>query len=149
MGLEYEQSGPADGLYAQSLVQAVAAHVVKVASAHGNAARPAGPGLAPRRLAQVTDYIHANLAEPLSLDTLARVAGISSSHFTRTFRASTGHSPHQYVLRQRLEQARTVLLTTASPIADIALACGFTDQSHLTRTMRRQLGVTPHALRAG
>ncbi|MGJ5893500.1 helix-turn-helix domain-containing protein [Streptomyces niveiscabiei] len=146
--LEYEQSGPADGLYAQSLVQAIAAHVIKVASAHGNAARPAGSGLAPRRLAQVTDYIHANLAEPLSLDTLARIAGVSSSHFSRTFRASTGHSPHQYVLRQRLERARIALLTTASPIAEIALACGFTDQSHLTRTMRRQLGVTPRALRA-
>ncbi|CAM5336730.1 helix-turn-helix transcriptional regulator [Streptomyces chartreusis] len=78
------------------------------------------------------------------VDDLARVAGVSPSHFTRVFRASTGQSPHQYVLGQRLEQTIRALLTA---VADIADACGFADQSHLTRTMRRHLGLTPSALR--
>ncbi len=72
---------------------------------------------------------------------------MSPSHFTRVFRAATGRSPHQYVLGQRLERARRALLTTDTAIADIAGACGFADQSHLTRTMRRHLGLTPNALR--
>ncbi|MFF8359944.1 helix-turn-helix domain-containing protein [Streptomyces chartreusis] len=145
--LEYEQKGPADTLYAQSLVQAVAAHVIKATASRGAGLAPAPSGLPPRLLAQVTDYIHTHLAERVALDDLARVAGVSPSHFTRVFRASTGQSPHQYVLGQRLEQARRALLTTDTAIADIAGTCGFADQSHLTRTMRRHLGLTPSALR--
>lgn len=147
--LEYEQSGPVDHLYTQSLVQAVAAHVIKVAASRKDGLGPGPSGLPQRRLAHVTDYIHANLAERISLDDLARVADISPSHFTRVFRVSTGQSPHQYVLGQRLERARTALLTTNATIAHIADACGFADQSHLTRTMRRHLGLTPSALRTG
>ncbi|MBB1256083.1 AraC family transcriptional regulator [Streptomyces alkaliterrae] len=150
--LEYEQTGPADPLYAQSLLQATAAHVVRVAAARdggpgGVDERAAGPGLPPRRLAHVVDYIHAHLGGRLTLADLAGVAGVSESHFARVFRSSTGHSPHQYVLRLRLERARKALLTTDDPIARIADACGFADQSHLTRTMRRHLGLTPRALR--
>ncbi|WP_198659288.1 helix-turn-helix domain-containing protein [Nocardiopsis sp. FIRDI 009] len=147
--LEYEQTGPDDSLYAQSLVQAIAAHVLRVSSNHGGGRAPAaGSALPPRRLSRVVDHIHANLGGPISLDDLARVAGVSRSHFTRLFRSSTGHPPHQYVLRQRLEHARRALVTTDTPIARIAQDCGFADQSHLTRTMRRHLGVTPRALRA-
>ncbi|WP_254711714.1 helix-turn-helix domain-containing protein [Streptomyces sp. TRM64462] len=151
--LEYEQKGPADALYAQSLLQAVAAHVIKVSAARRDGLRDrtggsASPGLPPRRMAHVVDYIQANLAGRITLDDLARVAGVSASHFTRVFRASTGQSPHQYVMRRRLDRAREALLASDAPIAHIADACGFADQSHLTRTMRRHLGVTPSALRA-
>ncbi|MFH9353422.1 helix-turn-helix domain-containing protein [Kitasatospora sp. NPDC017646] len=73
----------------------------------------------------------------------------SPSHFTRVFRASTGQSPHQYLVRLRLERARRALLTTDTPIAAIAQLCGFADQSHLTRTMRLHSGLTPAGLRSG
>ncbi|MFI7006314.1 helix-turn-helix domain-containing protein [Streptomyces sp. NPDC050145] len=146
--LEYEQPGPADLLYAQSLVQAVAAHVIKVSAARGGPDPGPSAALPPRRLAHVLDYVHTHLGEPITLDTLARLAGVSPSHFSRVFRASTGHSPHQYLLRKRLDRARAALLDTDTPIAVIAEACGFADQSHLTRTMRRHLGLTPRALRA-
>ncbi|ASU82630.1 AraC family transcriptional regulator [Nocardiopsis gilva YIM 90087] len=144
---EYEQAEPADTLYAQALVQAVAAHVLRMSSE-----RPVSPqrvgGLSPRRMARVEDYIEANLQERLRLEDLASVAGLSASHFTRAFRVSTGQSPHQYVLRLRLDRARRALQSTDDPIAHIAEATGFADQSHLTRTMRRQLGITPSTLRA-
>lgn len=146
--LEYERSGPADTLYAESLVQAAAAHVIKVAAAPGSTRTARDSGLPPRRLAPVVDYIHAHLAERVTLEDLARVAGVSVSHFTRVFRASTGRSPHQYVLHERLDRARRALLSTGAPIAQIAEASGFADQSHLTRTMRRHLGLTPSELRS-
>ncbi|MFF8599977.1 helix-turn-helix domain-containing protein [Streptomyces sp. NPDC015232] len=144
---EYEQPGTPDGLYAESLVQAAAAVVMRVCGSTGAEVREGG--LPPRRLAQVVDYVHANLAARIGLDELAAVAGVSTSHFTRAFRASVGESPHQYVMRLRLEHARRALLATNRSIAEIALEHGFADQSHLTRMMRRHTGITPGLLRNG
>lgn len=146
LAAEYAGPGPADSLYAQSLVQAAAATVLRLATDGGQAPVREG-GLPPRRLAEVIDYIHANLAERVTLADLAAVAGVSASHFTRVFRVSTGESPHQYVLQQRLERARKELLHTDRAIADIATETGFADQSHLTRMMRRHGGATPRLLR--
>ncbi|MHC0430613.1 helix-turn-helix domain-containing protein [Streptomyces sp. O3] len=144
---EYAGPGPADGLYAQSLVQAAAAVVLRVAGEGGAVMRTGTGGLAPRRLAEVVDFIHANLSRRVTLAELAAVAGVSESHFTRVFKVSTGQSPHRYVTRRRLEHARRELIRTSRPIADIATEAGFADQSHLTRTMRRFDGSTPQALR--
>jgi AraC family transcriptional regulator len=66
---------------------------------------------------------------------------------TRRFKAATGLTPHRYLMRLRLEQAVRDLRTTLRPIADIAVACGFSHQEHLTRTMRVQLGTTPGEVR--
>ncbi|MFJ3876929.1 helix-turn-helix domain-containing protein [Streptomyces sp. NPDC090077] len=145
---EYAAPGPADTLYAQSLVQAAAAVMLRVAGEGGVPPVREG-GLAPRRLAQVVDFIHANLSGRVTLADLATVAGVSESHFTRVFKASTGQSPHQYVMQRRLDHARRELLRTSRPIAEIATEAGFADQSHLTRTMRRHEGATPRMLRDG
>ncbi|WP_406350397.1 helix-turn-helix domain-containing protein [Streptomyces sp. NBC_00658] len=149
--LEYEQPGPADSLYTQSLMQAVGAHLVRTCAVYG--AGQAGPKarageLSPRRLAAVIDYMQANLGSTVTLEQLAAAAGVSTSHLTRMFRAATGQAPYQYLMRQRLECARRALLYGDAPIAAVALAAGFAGQSHLTRTMRRHLNVTPSILRA-
>jgi len=128
----YAGPGPADALYAQSLVQAAAAVVLRVAGKGSAVARREG-GLSPRRLAEVVDFIHANLSQRVTLADLATVAGVSESHFTRVFRASTGESPHRYVMQRRLEHARRELALSSRPIAEIATEAGFADQSHLTR----------------
>ncbi|WP_031074903.1 helix-turn-helix domain-containing protein [Streptomyces sp. NRRL WC-3742] len=145
---EYEGAQPADPLYAQSMLQALAAHLIRTAATR----RPTGPepegGLTPKRLNRVIDHMNGYLDGRLALPELAAVAGVSPSHFTRAFRASTGQSPHRYLVRLRLERARRVLLTTDTPIAAVAQLCGFADQSHLTRTMRLHTGVTPAGLRA-
>ncbi|WP_345711050.1 helix-turn-helix transcriptional regulator, partial [Kineococcus glutinatus] len=73
---------------------------------------------------------------------------VSPFHFARLFRVATGCSPHQHVLRRRVERARELVVGTAVPLAQVAARCGFADQSHLTRALRRELGVTPAALRA-
>lgn len=145
---EYAGPGPVDALYAQSLVQAAAAVVLRVAGEGGTAPVRAG-GLSPRRLAEVVDFIHANLSQKVTLAELAAVAGVSESHFARVFKVSTGQSPHQYVMQRRLEHARRELTRSSRPIAEIAAEAGFADQSHLTRMMRRHEGTTPQVLRDG
>ncbi|MEV7024814.1 AraC family transcriptional regulator [Kitasatospora sp. NPDC093558] len=145
---EYEGPGPADPLYAQSLLQALAAHLIRTAATRGPGLPEREGSLTPKRLDRVVDHMNGYLDGRLSLTDLAAVAGVSPSHFTRAFRASTGQSPHQYLVRLRLEHARRALLTTDTPIAAIAQLCGFADQSHLTRTMRLHTGITPSALRA-
>lgn len=143
---EYSRPGPVDDLYAQSLVQAAAAVMLRMAG-EGRSMVPREGGLPPRRLAAVVDFIHARLAQRTTLAELAAVAGVSESHFARMFKMSTGSSPHQFVMQARLDHARRELTCTARPIAEIALDAGFADQSHLTRTMRRLLGITPQTLR--
>ncbi|MGW4601410.1 helix-turn-helix domain-containing protein, partial [Streptomyces sp. NPDC004457] len=78
---------------------------------------------------------------------LAEAASLSPSQFTRQFRASTGRSPHQFLLALRLERACRLLRAGTDPIAEVAVACGFSHQEHLTRVMRARLGTTPAALR--
>ncbi|MFD7439234.1 helix-turn-helix domain-containing protein [Streptomyces sp. NPDC059861] len=120
--------------------------------ARRHAARPAkrGPvrsGLSDRQLTAVRDLIGERLAEPLPIADLATAASLSVSQFTRQFRASTGQSPHQYVLRLRLEHASRLLRTGSAPIGQVAIACGFSHQEHLTRVMRARLGTTPAVVR--
>ncbi|MFF5535893.1 helix-turn-helix transcriptional regulator [Streptomyces cinerochromogenes] len=143
---EYAGPGPADTLYAQSLAQAAAATMLRVAGEGGRVPVREG-GLSPRRLSEVVDFMHANLSRRVTLADLAAVAGVSESHFTRAFRTSTGQSPHQYLTQRRLDHARRELVRTDRPIAEIATEAGFADQSHLTRTMRRYEGATPRMLR--
>ncbi|WP_348754206.1 AraC family transcriptional regulator [uncultured Aquincola sp.] len=104
-----------------------------------SATRPAG---APQRFAAVIDYLHAHLAEPLRLEQLAAVAGLSPFHFQRSFKAAHGATPHQMLMALRLLQAKQRLARGHKP-ADVAAAVGLTDQAHLTRAFVNRYGVTP------
>ena len=94
------------------------------------------------------DYIHEHLRENIKLDDLAASVGLSRYHFARRFRQSTGITPHEFVLRQRVARAQTMLQRTSVPLADVAFACGFADQSYMTRVFKKRMGVTPGRLRA-
>ena len=104
-------------------------------------------GLSFRQTRQVEDFVRTHLRETISLDDLANAAGLSRYHFARRFRQTTGTSPHEFVLQQRLAQARIMLQRTRSPLREIAALTGFSDQSHLTRVFKRRLGVTPGQFR--
>ena len=111
-------------------------------------ARPARGALSVRALTRVTEFIHAQLDEPIDVDALAGVAAQSRFHFSRVFARAVGMSPHRYVVQLRLERALALLREGRLPLSEIALATGFADQSHLTRWARRVYGLSPGKLSA-
>ncbi len=104
-------------------------------------------GLTQTRLQQVLDYIYTHLDRDLSLTELAEVINISPTYFASLFKQTMGISPRQYVIRQRVEQAKLMLSKTDLAIADIALQVGFSSQSHLTQQFKRLTGMTPKQIR--
>ena len=104
-------------------------------------------GLSPGAKRRVLEYMDAHFNEQLTLESLARVAGLSAHHFARAFRQSTGEPPHQYLLRRRIERATEMLKQPELPLSEIALAVGFSDHSHFARHFRRLVGMSPGAAR--
>jgi len=99
------------------------------------------------RLAALMARIEAAPGQPWTVDAMARAAALSTSRLHALFRQETGMSPHDWLLRRRLERACALLAGTRRPIADIALETGFSDQSVLTRAMRGAMDTTPAAYR--
>jgi AraC-like DNA-binding protein len=95
----------------------------------------------------VRDYIESNLAHRLTTEDLARVVNLSGSHFIRAFTRSFGSTVHYYVMQRRVAMAQRLMLGTSEQLSRIALSCGMSDQSHLTRWFRRVVGQTPAAWR--
>lgn len=100
-----------------------------------------------RAVRELAGYIDAHLEQPLRVAELAAACGYSPAHFARAFRETFGQPVHRYVLGRRIQRARTLLTGDASPIAEVALACGFASQAHLTAAFRRETGITPGAWR--
>jgi len=104
-------------------------------------------GLSPAVTRRVCDYIEEHLDEKIRLDGLATLAGLSTDHFARAFHQSVGSPPHKYLLARRLEHVEHMLRETQAPLSEIALATGFSDQSHLARHFRRWAGMSPRQVR--
>lgn len=100
-------------------------------------------GLTFRQERVVRDYIHEHLGENITLDDLASSVAFSRYHFARRFRVSTGTTPHEYVLQQRVARAQALLTRTSYPLLDMAVTCGFADQSHFNRAFKKHTGVPP------
>lgn len=113
----------------------------------GSASPPAQGGLAPWQIKQVTAFVGANLDQRILVEHLADRARLSTSHFCRAFKITTGETPHAYVMRRRLERAQMLIQETNESLGQIADACGLSDQAHMTRLFRRYLGITPHQWR--
>jgi len=102
------------------------------------------PGALPRwRARRVVECIEEHLDERITITSLARECGLSSSHFSRAFKATFGVTVHLYVMQRRVQIARALILRTSDPLSEIAIRCGLSDQAHLTRWFRRVVGVTP------
>ena len=147
--LAAELSSPTEPLYADTLSSSFVLHLLL---AHGIA--PAKKGLSPKgklgsaQLRATIDLAQERLADGISLDDLAAASGYSLFQFARMFKATTGMAPHQFVLRLRLERAQRLLLRERLSLADVAVACGFYDQAHLTNAFRKAFGRTPAAFAA-
>jgi AraC-like DNA-binding protein len=104
-------------------------------------------GLTPNQQRRLVRHIDEHIGEAIVLADLARIAGLSASHFCHMFRSSFGLPPLHYVQRRRAERAMAMMLTTDQPLAAIAVECGLYDQAALCKVFRRLTGQTPAAWR--
>jgi transcriptional regulator GlxA family with amidase domain len=100
-------------------------------------------GLAAWQTNRALEYIEGNLGTKIGIEEMANAVALSKSHFSRAFKCSLGSSPMAYVAARRVERAKIMMTSTRERLTDIALACGFADQSHLNRYFRRVVGTSP------
>ncbi len=144
---ELQTNAPLGHLYAESLIQTLAMHLVRHHSTLWLPSLPITGGLSPQKLQHALDYINDHLDREVSLADLAAAVDLSPYHFTRLFKQSMGSAPHQYLIERRIEAAKRLLSTTQLSIAEIAYQVGLSSQSHLTTLFRKRVGMTPAAYR--
>jgi AraC family transcriptional regulator len=144
---ELEEGCPSSPLYGESLGTALIVHLLKQHSTSKPNIRDYEDGLPKRKLNQALEYINSHLDQEIRLADIAEAVGISQYYFSRLFKQSTGLTPHQYLVRRRLEKAKILLTSTDLAIAQIAQQIGFASQSHFTTLFRKHTGVTPKAYR--
>ena len=140
---EMETGYPSGRFYLDGLAIAVASRLLARHSSVSGLVKDRKDGLAGRRLKQVLSFIEDQLAESLSLEQIAAVAGISTSHLNTLFRRSMGIPLYRYIVQRRVERAKALLTKDELSMAEVALAAGFAHQSHMARHMRRMLGLSP------
>lgn len=145
---EVAAGAPSGRVYCESLCLALASLLRSRYAATSPSAVPARARLSSRQRDQLRDHIDAHLDGDLGLAGLARLCSLSPQYFVVAFRATFGTTPHQYILRQRIAEAKRLLATRPLPIADVALSVGFASQSHFTTAFRKAVGVTPGRYRA-
>ena len=140
---------PSGRLFLDSLAQPLAVAQVDGYAARRSSLRSYRGGLSPAHLRKVTEWVRSHMEEELTLRRMAQLVGLSISHFSKMFRKSIGETPHQFVLRQRIEHAREMLRTAEGHLAgearvlDIAISCGFKTQQHFARVFRGLCGISP------
>jgi len=144
---ELQSEGLSGRLYAESLANVLAVHLLRHYTAAGAGAQRFTGGLSGKKLQQVTTLIAENYEGDLSLADLARVAGMSTFHFAREFKRTTGTTPHQYLIKFRVERAKALLAGSEIPLVEVSSRSGFSHQSHFTRLFRRLTGTTPQSYR--
>jgi AraC family transcriptional regulator len=143
MQAEDREDHPSGRLFTDSLASALAVRLLRLQWRQGDATAGPGRALPAGRLRKVIEYIEAHLDEGLALAELAAVAGYSLSHFKALFKQAVGRPVHRFVLERRVERARTRLLAGGQSMTEIALDAGFAHPSHMARSMRRILGLSP------
>lgn len=136
-----------DRLYLESLQTMLCAHLLRHHCSTEIVTTEVSGGLSSSKLRQTIDYIQSNLERDLSLAQLANIAHVSSHHFGKLFKQSMGVTPHQYVLKCRIERAKKLLSNQKLTLTEISLATGFCHQSHFTNAFRRYTTITPRQYR--
>ena len=147
--LQTEVESLADGnvLMTELLGRAMALNLLRKHSSLGTPSTLRPLEMAKGRLNRVLDYMRENLAEPMSLHDLASLSGLGPTHFARSFRSSTGHSPYQHLIALRVEKARELLEGTSLTVLEIGLACGFNHSNHFSSIFRKYTGLSPRSWR--
>lgn len=141
------ESGSYFQAYIESLTISLSAHLLRHYSTTKYDNKEYKGGLSKNKLGAVVEYINSYLSEDISMNILARISGLSQFYFSRQFKKSMGISPYQYIVKQRVEKAKYLLAQDNLGIAEIALICGFTHQSHLNRHFKCLTGTTPKKYR--
>jgi len=134
---------PSGRLFLDSLEQAMAVALVRDHAVRHRPVQRYRGGLGAARLRRIKEFVRANVEEDVSLDEMAQSVGLSTAHFARMFRTSTGETPHQFVLRQRVERAKAMLCAGDVRVLDVAVACGFKTQQHFAQVFRGVCGISP------
>ena len=142
-----ESGGSEHRHYLEALGVVLAHELVRINTGGNSAEVQPNGGLAAWQRRKAVAYIEEHLAEPISLDALARLAGLSACYFCRAFRQSLGMPPQRYQLSQRIERAKTLLAKHAASVTDVSLTVGYNDTSAFCTAFRRVTGLTPSAYR--
>jgi AraC family transcriptional regulator len=134
-------------LYVNSAAHLLAIHLLKFYGTKQPVFQEYGDGLSKSRLKQVIEYIRANIDRDLSLEKLAELVQMSTFYFARLFKQSTGYTPHQYIIRCRIDRAEYLLKQGNLSIVEICQQVGFQSQSHFTQLFRKYKGITPKKYR--
>jgi AraC family transcriptional regulator len=124
----------------EALLLSLRAHL---AQAYGQTSLPVRGGLAPWQVRRAKQIMSENLEGAVAVEELAEACRLSTSHFARAFKATTGQPPHRWLLEYRIEHAKRLLVESDRPLTDIALSCGFADQSHFAKVFSRLVGFPP------
>src|SRR5499433_3090546 len=138
---------PSGRLFLDSIEQAIAAALVDAFRGRSRSAHQLRGGLGPARLRRITELVHGKMEDELSLLEMAQAVELSPAYFSRMFRKSTGETPHQFVLRNKIERAKEMLCTPEARVLDVAIACGFKTQQHFARVFRHMCGTSPREYR--
>jgi AraC family transcriptional regulator len=135
--------------YVDYLARAIAARLIQRHSSASSVrrSRDTPARLTGGPLSKAIDFMQANLERSIDLPAIAGATGLSPSHFARQFRVTVGKAPHQYLMQLRIERAKRLMRETAISVAEVAFACGFANQEHMTRLFKQHCGTTPAAYR--
>jgi len=134
---------PSGRLFLDSVEQALAVALVNGYAVRHRSVRTYRGGLGPARLRMIKELVHAKMEDELTLCEMAQSVELTTAYFARMFRKSTGETPHQFVLRNRIERAKEMLRAAEPRVLDVAVACGFKTQQHFARVFRRMCGACP------
>ena len=130
-------------LYADAIAHALVVHLLARYSTHSRLIKPIAGGFTQAQWKQIANFIDANLDRNIHLTELAEIVQFSPYHFAHMFKKSTQTSPHQYVIRCRIERAKQLIVMGNWSLATIAQMVGFASQGHFTYHFKRLVGVTP------
>jgi len=134
---------PSGRLFLDSVEQALAVALVNGYAVRHRSVQTHRGGLGSARLRRIKEFVHARMEDEFTLAEMAQSVALSTAHFSRMFRKSTGESPHRFVLRYRVERAKEMLRVAEARVLDVAVACGFKTQQHFARVFRGMCGVSP------
>ena len=134
---------PSGRLFLDSVEQALAVALVNGYAVRHCSVQTHRGGLGSTRLRRIKEFVDAKIEDELTLCEMAQAVELSTAYFSRMFRKSTGETPHQFLLRQRLERAKMMLRSADARVLDVAVACGFKSQQHFAQVFRRVCRVSP------